>query len=204
MRLAACVGIACILTCVRPAHAAPPACTADGIYIAGDVSALYYWDLHDRGGEISGDLQYVAWNGETDLAPTIHQTGALAGSRHGTEILLAVVDPTRRDVVQKVHAELRCWRPTTRNSSDSDLVFPTGPRAYSDALHFVRISRSELQTVLRALTHGFGSNQAASVKAVRREIARLATARANERAMRERLRGGASAMLRRMASVTPQ
>jgi|GEM_PF-5885520 len=203
MRLAF-VGIACVLACVRPAAAAPPACTAAGVFVAGDVSALYFWDLYDRAGEIRGYLNYIAWNSDLDLVPSIRQVGALSGSRHGKTVLLAVVDPTRSDVVRKVHATLRCWKSAAPNSSGSALVFPIGPRAYFDGQPFVHISRSELAIVLRALALGFGPYQAASVKAVRREIARVATSRANERAIQERLRGGASAMLRRMASVTPQ
>jgi hypothetical protein len=204
MRLGAIFGVACVLACVRPALAAPSACTAAGVFAAGDVSALYYWDLHDRAGEISGYLHYIAWNGDVDLVPSIRQVGALNGSRHGMEILLAVVDPLRPDIVRKVHAKLRCWKPAAPSSADSVLVFPIGPRKYDDGLPFVHISRAELAIVLRALTHGFGPNQAASVKVVRREIARLAKSRANERVMQERLRGGASAMLQRMAATTPQ
>ena len=126
---------------MHPAVAAAGPCTATGAFMAGGPTMLFFWDLHDRAGEISGSLRFFAWNAAVDVKPSVRQTAAVSGSRQGNSITLEVADPLGTAVVRKVRATLTC----------STLTFAGKPEIHGGREIF---TRSHVSSPIRTYVDG--------------------------------------------------
>ncbi len=192
-----------VLSCTSVAAAKP--CTASGVFSAGNVFSFYFWDLHDRAGEISGAFRYYAWNLDVDVgAPSVRQSAAVSGSRKGNDLVLAVADPLGRGILRKVHATLKCFPPERGDLTSAALAFPVRPREYRERQVYTRAAGpSPIPMMLRGMTKQMQSF--ASLQKPMRERARHDPAlRARIDAAQVKLLHGASYALDEMAAVTPQ
>jgi hypothetical protein len=204
MRCIALLAAGFVLSCTGIAGARP--CTASGVFGAGNFSSFWFWDLHDRAGEISGVLRYYAWNVYVDVGPpSVRQFAAVSGSRKGGDIVLAVADPLGSGIVRKVHASLHCFPPTPHDSSDGALDFPLRPREYRDRQLFVRwTGHSLIPMILKGMAKSTRAMYSLSQGPVRDRARHDPALRARIAAKQAELRRGAFLQLDEMAAVTPQ
>ena len=146
MSIALALGVIAGLFAVARPAAAAPACTANGIFTAGNAAQAWIWKLSDRGGTIAGTVFYVAGAGGAQAR--------VAGKRTGSTLRLTIADAGRH--AHKALAGVTCSRPT--------------PQIPIDEILFVRVVGALPHL---AFQHARPASDAALIAAARRSNARL-------------------------------
>jgi len=148
MKIGFVLGIAAaVIVCSPPPAAAAQACTADGFFTTANASQAWIWNLHDRGGRISGELRYVAGGSVAHAA--------VAGKRTGATLKLTLTDSSGH--TGKALAGVTCSRPT--------------PEIPVDEILFVRVARVPVPHI--AFGHVRAGDEAAMIATARRAGTRL-------------------------------
>jgi hypothetical protein len=201
--LAALVATALVWTGADPSAAGAEPCDASGVFAADSVFDLVVWDLHDRGGTVSGALRYYGWVPDIDVAPSIRQRAVVAGRRRGDVLVLDVADPIRARLVRTIRARLSCYAPTARDRSSASLMFPI-QRGRSDGRQsFSRLGDSFVAMIVRDRTKRLRTTLEIDQKPFRARLRRDASLRRRVERERADKQRAMSLMLEEMAQAGP-